>query len=365
MPVSGTPLPTWAAATASGDPAGTTAGEDHPTLSLVMPTIAWEGTFPRCADAALKSLRPGDQALFVFDGSPPEPPAWLLATGACLLCTSHRQGPAAARNLGARQARQPILVFVDADVEIHSDALDRLRAHFCADPGLSAVFGSYDNQPAAPGLVSRYRNLLHHHTHSSHPGQASTFWAGLGAIRREAFLAVGGFDAVAYPRPSIEDIELGLRLSDGGARLLLDPAIQGTHHKLWTLRSMLTTDIRQRAIPWSRLLLQRHQGSSVLNLDWRARLSTLLSLALALSSGALAWWPWIWPLPLLALAGVLLLNHRFHRLCLRQGGPALALVAISLQVIYFLYSALTFAVVLLQHHLCAIRAAAARMWMKP
>ena len=334
-------------------------------ISLIMPTVDWGLTFALCLQAAQAALGPGDELLVVFDGVPPPPPAWLNATGACLLSTGQRQGPAAARNLGAAQAHLPILVFVDADVAIHSDALDRIRAHFSSDPCLSAVFGRYDDQPAAAGLVSRYRNLLHHHTHSSHPGPARTFWAGLGAIRREAFLAAGGFDAATYPRPSIEDIELGLRLSHGSARLLLDPAIEGTHHKRWSLRSMLATDIRRRAIPWSRLLLQRRQGSSVLNLDARARLSTLLSLALVLSSVALAWWPWIWPLPLLALAGVVLLNHRFHRLCLRQGGPALALVAISLQVVYFLYSALTFAVVLLQHTLCALRAATARPWMKP
>ena len=41
---------------------------------------------------------------------------------------------------------------------------------------------------------------------------ARTVWAGLGAIRRKAFEAIKGFDADRYPRPSIEDIELGDRL---------------------------------------------------------------------------------------------------------------------------------------------------------
>ena len=116
------------------------------------------------------------------------------------------------------------------------------------------MFGSHDDRPAAPGVVSRFRNLLHHHTHSSHPDPTSTFWAGLGAVRRQTFLDLGGFDAEAYQRPCIEDIDFGLRLSDAGGRILLDPAIQGTHHKRWTLRSMVVTDIRQRAIPWSRRL---------------------------------------------------------------------------------------------------------------
>ncbi|MGH7896935.1 MAG: acetone carboxylase subunit gamma, partial [Candidatus Binatia bacterium] len=43
---------------------------------------------------------------------------------------------------------------------------------------------------------SRFRNLLHRHVHQEGAGPATTFWAGLGAIRREAFERVGGFDAL-------------------------------------------------------------------------------------------------------------------------------------------------------------------------
>jgi hypothetical protein len=64
---------------------------------------------------------------------------------------------------------------------------------------------------------------------------------------------------------AIENIEFGLRLSNAGGRMLLDPVIQGTHHKCWTLRSLVSTDIQQRAIPWSQLLLRRSQLPSTLN----------------------------------------------------------------------------------------------------
>ena len=209
---------------------------------------------------------------------------------ALLLNTGLRQGPAAVSNLAARSAHGEILLFVDADVELHLDAIERIRARFCADPTLAALFGSYDDRPAAPGVVSRFRNLLHHHTHSSHPGPASTFWAGCGAVRRQSFLALSGFDA-AYDRPCIEDIEVGLRLSDAGRRIELDPSIQGTHHKRWTLRSMVATDIRQRAIPWSRLLL---------------------------------------------------LNRSFYALLLRCGGPLEACAGVGLHGMYLAYSSLTY-----------------------
>ena len=52
-------------------------------------------------------------------------------------------------------------------------------------------------EPTAPGLVSRFRNLLHHYTHQKGPFRdvarpAHTFWTGCGAIRRDLFLAIAG-----------------------------------------------------------------------------------------------------------------------------------------------------------------------------
>ena len=128
-------------------------------------------------------------------------------------------------------------------------------------PRLVAVFGSYDDQPADPAPVSRFRNLLHHHVHSSSPGPAETFWAGLGAIRRDAFLAAGGFDAARYPEPAIEDIELGTRLVADGASIVLDPQIRGTHLKRWSLTSMVRTDLVRRGIPWVQLQLESGRSS--------------------------------------------------------------------------------------------------------
>ena len=158
-------------------------------------------------------------------------------------------GPAAARNAGVAATTSELVAFVDADVVVEAEALARLRARFAADPGLAAVFGSYDDTPAAPGTVSRFRNLLHHHVHASSPGPAETFWAGLGAVRREALERAGGFDAERFPEAAIEDVELGMRLRRAGAAIVLDPEVRGTHLKRWSLRSMVDTDLRRRGAP--------------------------------------------------------------------------------------------------------------------
>jgi GT2 family glycosyltransferase len=243
-------------------------------------------------------------------------------------------GPAAARNLGVAATRADVVVFVDSDVEVHPDALERTAARFAADPGLAAVFGSYDDDPADPGLTSRYRNLLHHHVHTFAGGEAETFWAGLGAVRRETFEAAGGFDAGGFPEPSVEDIELGMRLRRHGARIVLDPRIRGRHLKVWTPRAMVATDFGRRGVPWARLLLQNGGGITVLNLGWRRRVSAVSSVALL--GSLLARRP---RLAAAALLTNLLLDRALYALLARRGGPKLLLAGVGLHQVHQLSAA--------------------------
>jgi len=245
-------------------------------------------------------------------------------------------GPAAARNAGVVRSGGEIVVFVDSDVEVHPDALGRMRERLEADPSLDAVFGAYDDRPAAGQAVSRFRNLLHHHVHVSSPGPATTFWAGLGAVRREALHAVGGFDERRYPRPSIEDVELGMRLHAAGRRIVLDPAVRGTHLKCWTLRSMVHTDVARRGAPWVALSLERGAAGRTLNLGPRHRAAAV---AAVLSAVAV-----VLRRPLFAaaaLGAMIAPNMSFYALLARRGGIRLALLGVPLHLVHHLSAVLS------------------------
>jgi hypothetical protein len=205
-------------------------------------------------------------------------------------------------------------------------------------PGIVAVFGSYDRAPHAGNIVSQYRNLVHHFVHQTSATSASTFWAGCGAIRRSAFLEVGGFDE-SYSRPSVEDIELGMRLCTAGYAILLDPHIQVQHLKQWDLWGMLVTDIFSRGVPWTRLLLRARAVPNDLNLKVSQRISALLALvALALIIAMAIVQPWVWMVALLSLVGFLILDEwsitRRVPDVMRFTGVALALTVIGAAV-YF------------------------------
>jgi hypothetical protein len=201
------------------------------------------------------------------------------------------------------------------------------------------VFGSYDADPPAGGIISQFRNLLHHHVHQLNAGDAETFWAGCGAVRRDVLLDIGMMDAWHFTRPQIEDIELGRRLRRGGHRILLQPDIQCVHLKHWTLRNMVTTDFKDRGTPWMWLLLSEGatQTPATLNLraDQKASTALVAVVALALvaalvftSSTALA-------VALVSAGIIVALNLRFYRLLVRVRGVAFAAAAVPLHLIFF------------------------------
>jgi GT2 family glycosyltransferase len=285
-----------------------------PSLAVIVPATDSPPTLERCLDALERSSEPPDELIVVTD-----PPG---------------RGPAGARNDGAAKASSELLAFVDADVAVDPEALARLRAAFADDPALAAAFGAYDDAPADPGAVSRFRNLLHHHVHTDAAGPAATFWAGLGAVRRPDFVAAGGFDAERYTEASVEDIELGMRLRRSGASIVLDPWVRGTHLKRWSLSSMVSTDMWRRGVPWMRLQLEAGRIEGSLNLGWRHRLSALAALAAALA--AIARRPGA---AVAALAGMVALNLRFYALLRRRGGASLALIGVPLHLVHHLTAA--------------------------
>jgi hypothetical protein len=318
-------------------------------LSVVMPTVAWSGTFESCARRVLEVMDTTAidcELVVALDGPAMEPPAWLNRPYVTVVTTGVRRGPAVARNLAAQSARGAVILFVDADVMLTDGTLERAYRRLADDASLAGVFGCYDDMPAHPSVVSRFRNLLHHHTHATSPGPVATFWAGCGAIRRDVLQSVGGFLA-SYGRPSIEDIELGMRATAAGYRIEIDPKIQGKHLKCWTLKSMVVTDIVHRAVPWSKLLLRGGAIPRTLNIDWRGRASGACATLGALSLAAAPLFPAVLLVTATLAAVAVALNASFFQLCARQGGIGFAFACVPLYLLYLVYSTVTFAAVAL------------------
>jgi glycosyltransferase involved in cell wall biosynthesis/4-amino-4-deoxy-L-arabinose transferase-like glycosyltransferase len=318
------------------------------TASVIVPVYNGEEHLGRCLDALQASSVAPLEIIVVDDGSTDRSGELARAKGVSVISTGSRSGPAHARNRGAGEARGDILVFIDADVAVHPDTLEKILAAFSAQLDLQALMGSYDDAPAERSVISLYKNLLHHYVHQQGRRRALTFWAGCGAVRRRTYLELGGMNET-YTRPSIEDIEMGYRLHQRGYQCELHRDVQATHLKRWTLRSLIETDLFRRAVPWTELMLQLRVFPDDLNFSFVHKAGTLLALALPCLLLASIVAPAAMPAALASGAIFVWLNRDLYRLFLARGGIKLALAAVPLHLLYSLYCALGFGIGLLRH----------------
>lgn len=321
-----------------------------------MPVYNGSSTLRHSLEPLLTMRRKGEVAeiIVVDDGSTDASAAIAADAGVTVLESGGRRGPGGARNVGAATAAGEILWFVDADVVIHADGA-RVLVEALQATGAAAIFGSYDDDPPAPNFFSQYKNLVHRYQHLHAGGDVDTFWAGCGAISREAFAEAGGFDADKYPQSSIEDIELGLRLRQRGLRIHLEPALLATHLKIWRLPNLLRTEVWRRAMPWSRLIVEHGWWSRSLNMDngerFRALLVACWLATLLLAAAGLAP-PWA---ALILLALIAVANRRLFSFFWRRRGVLFAIGGVLYHQLYYLYSAGAFAYCLAAHRGSAIR----------
>ena len=380
------------------DPPPKAIAQATPTLSVVIPVHNDKANLQRCLDALDKSRYDSYEVIVMDDGSTDDTASVAEELGARVFRLDQNAGPAAARNQGAIEARGELLLFIDADVCVAPETICGVIESFESNPEIDAVFGSYDHEPEHRGLFSQYRNLMHHFVHQSSDSDASTFWSGCGAIRKSVFLKHGGFDD-NYARPCIEDIELGVRMAKAGHRIMLNGKIQATHLKHWTLWKMIKTDIFDRGVPWTKLMLAHGAMPNDLNLrisqrfsavlalcylaiqmiaaiyqpysllfpvlgvlgvlaadSWRARTYThnptkrtfelILLAGMVMLAYLCGWWSALIAAP---LVGIILLNLRLYSFFIQQRSLTFTIFIMPLHVLYYLYSSLAYAIGVAAH----------------
>ena len=326
------------------------------TISVIMPAFRAEGLLPKVLEPLMAMLSRGEVAevIVVDDRSPDATADVARHMGARVLTTPANGGPGVARNLAAQVAIGDVLWFVDSDVVAWPDGARKLAAHF-SDPELAAVFGSYDATPAGASWFSRYKNLMHRYYHQTAKRDATTFWAGCGAVRADVFRKLGGFDVETYRVPSIEDIELGYRIHRAGGVIAVDPTLLGKHLKVWTIRNAIFTDIFRRALPWSRLMIGQGGLTDDLNTSRAERLRAILAGVFLLSLLALPFAPGLWWLPFGLFALAIAANRNLARFFITHLGAARMLLAMLYHQVYYVYSAGSFAWCLFEYHILGVR----------
>ena len=207
-----------------------------PTISIITPTYNRRESLLRLLDGLMQQTLPAErfEVIVVDDGSTDGTPHVLrqLATPFALrVFEQPHDGPATARNLGVERARGELVLFLDDDVLPDADLLERHAAIHAANPD-TVVIGPM--QPPAgwqrPAWVRWEEDKLERQYQAMLNGDfactARQFYTADASLSRSLFLQAGGFDP-SFKRA--EDVELGYRLRDHGARFIFAPEARVQH----------------------------------------------------------------------------------------------------------------------------------------
>jgi glycosyltransferase involved in cell wall biosynthesis len=314
-----------------------------PYLSVIVPAHDSARTLATCLDSIVRSDLPRDcWELIVVNDASADDSALIAAEYADTLISlpGNPRGPAYARNRGFEVSRGECVVFIDPNASVHPDTLRRIALVFAHEPDVSAVVGSYDTSSPSVGVVSTYRNLLHHYVHLQTAGDAETFWAVCGAVRREVFVEAGMYDEWRFARPQVEDMELGHRMRARGFRIVLRPEISVTNLADWTFRAAIRSDLRDRGVPWMRLLMGQRasQDSDRIALKTVERANTgfvwaaLVSILLA----AIAWDERWLIATAVSIQAILFVNRHLYAFFERERGLMFTVRAIPMHLVYYI-----------------------------
>lgn len=200
-----------------------------PHISLVVPTRDRPASLARCLAALSGQRTDADVEVIVVDDSSVDGAAVATAIGGhgtARLLTATGAGPAAARNLGARNARAPIVAFTDDDCAPDPGWVDSLLAAF--DRDATVVAGPTVSGRPRDRFAAASQTVTNHLVEAGLDGSTVTFAPTSNlAVRREVHLAVR-FDE-DFPLAAGEDRDYCDRLRGSGHAITYEPAARVEH----------------------------------------------------------------------------------------------------------------------------------------
>jgi hypothetical protein len=204
-------------------------------VAVVVPN--WNGRrwLPGLVASLRAQTRPADEVVVVDNGSTDGSLAWLEEAGVRTVALGENTGFAAAVNRGIAATTSGAIALVNTDVELEPDWIARAVARLEREPALGSVATKMVLM-ADPGVlddagdVLRRDGVAEQRGHGRPDGprftRAGSVWgacAGAAVFRRDAVIAVGGFDERLFAY--LEDVDLALRLRLAGWGCGYEPVV--------------------------------------------------------------------------------------------------------------------------------------------
>lgn len=200
----------------------------QPVVSVVIPARNEEKWIAACLESVLRDSYPYKEVIVIDDASTDSTGEILRSFPVKVIRNQKPVGPSSARNIGVREAKGQIIVFIDAHCIVDDARWIEKFLRFFRNPKVGAVAGYLRREPCREGASLRFRVR-------SYPRLIKS---ANGAYRKAIFEQVGGFD------PSIEwagDADLTYKVHRSGWEVVHSRDITIIHaEKLWPIKRAFT-----------------------------------------------------------------------------------------------------------------------------
>lgn len=190
--------------------------------SVIIPAYNAVRTLEKClVSLSNQSLSNEDYEVIVVDDGSTDRTPDIIKRFPVKYFWQPNQGPASARNNGAREAHGDIILFTDADCVPQHSWIEEMVKPF-NDQKIIAVKGAYKTDQKS--LTARFAQIEFEERfemlkRADSIDMVDTYSAG---FRKSVFLSLGGFDP-SFPVANNEDTDLSYKMSKAGYRMVFNP----------------------------------------------------------------------------------------------------------------------------------------------
>jgi glycosyltransferase involved in cell wall biosynthesis len=225
-------------------------------ISIVVPTYNASRFMPNLLDSIFNQAVTDMEVIIVDDCSTDDTVEVVSKHPVRVIRMEKNGGPARARNRGVQEAKGDIIFFLDSDVVVLDGTIQEVKNYFEKNPSASCIIGICSTEPLNSGFVPAYMAMFEYiHLIGQKYDKVSVFAPRCGAIKKDLFLGVGGYDE-GYKGADVEDFELARRINKTDS-IILNPRLV-VKHQFADFRQALKIYFR-RTVMWVQLFFKEKQ----------------------------------------------------------------------------------------------------------
>jgi glycosyltransferase involved in cell wall biosynthesis len=226
-------------------------------ISVVIPTYNASRFMPELLESLFNETLEDMEVLIVDDCSTDNTVEVVQKYPVRVIQMEKNGGPARARNRGVEEAQGDIIFFLDSDVLVIEGTVKEVKDYFEINPSANCVIGVCATEPLNKGFVPKYMAMFEYIHLVGTPGnKVSVFAPRCGAIKKELFQRVGGYDE-SYKGADVEDFELARRIIKTDS-IFLNPKMLVRHQFVNNFEEAVKNYFK-RAVMWVHLFLKDKQ----------------------------------------------------------------------------------------------------------